>query len=69
MAQVLTEHKLYDEDNCIVFEETDELTIKLNDITFKNVTLDKINEDEINVEDSQMNIWTIKIKDIVELER
>ena len=69
MAQVWIEYKLYDEENCIVFEETEELTIKLNDVTFKNVTLNKICEDEIEVEDSQMNLWTIKIKDIVDLER
>jgi len=59
MASVVTEYKLWDDDNGYVFEENDELTIKLNDITFKNVTLNKISEDEIEVEDSQMNLWTI----------
>jgi len=62
MAQIITEYKLYDEDSCIIFEETDELTIKLNDVTFKNVTLNTINEDTIDVEDGQMNLWKINIK-------
>lgn len=69
MLSIIAEYKLHDEDNCHVFEIDEEVTIKLNDVIFTQVTIIDIRAEYIDVADSQCNEWCINIDDIVSIEK
>ncbi len=69
MLSTIADYRLYDDDNGLVFEIDDEVTIKLNDVIFNEVTITDIRAEYIDVTDSQCNEWNINIDDIVSIER
>jgi len=68
MLSTITDYRLYDDDNGLVFEVDDTVTITLNDVIFNKVTITDIWAEYIDVTDSQCNEWNINIDDIISIE-
>jgi len=68
MISTITDYRLFDNDNGLVFEIDDEITIRLNDVIFNKVTITDIRAGYIDVTDSQCNEWSINIDDIISIE-
>lgn len=68
MLSTITDYRLFDNDNGLVFEIDDNITIKLNDVIFNKVTITDIKAEYIDVTDSQCNEWSINIDDIISIE-
>lgn len=68
MASILTEYKLFDEDNCTIAEDGDVISIETYKDTYKEVVLTGVRCDSITIESDDCDETEIKVEDIIEFE-